>query len=82
MGHLLPFMFVNKHSNRQAYVSKKNFHQITAHIWSSGNAFVSGAASLRLKSWASQIGHSVANRPQCGTPLQYSFERSCAVRLQ
>ena len=57
-------MFVNKQSNRQAYVSKKNFHQISAHIWSSGNAFVSGAANLRFKSRASQIGHSVANKPQ------------------
>ena len=29
--------------------------------WSSGNAFVSGAGSLRFKSWAGQVGHSVAN---------------------
>ena len=29
--------------------------------WSSGNEFVSGAGSMRFKSRAGQIGHSVAN---------------------
>ena len=37
--------------------------------WSSGNAFVSGAGGLRFKSWAGQIGHSVAN----GSPLLEHF---------
>ena len=35
--------------------------QILAFCWSSGNAFVFGAGGLRFKSWAGQIGHSVAN---------------------
>ena len=44
--------------------------------WSSGNALVSGAVSLRFKSRAGQIGLSVAN----GSPLlQHFFERSCVV---
>ena len=40
--------------------------QILAFCWSSGNAFVFGAGGLRFKSWAGQIGHSVAN----GSPPQ------------
>ena len=47
--------------------------------WSSGNAFVSGAGDLRFKSWACQIGHSVANG---SLPLQHFFERSCVARAQ
>ena len=35
--------------------------QILAFCWSSSNAFVSGAESLRFKSRSGQIGHSVAN---------------------
>ena len=35
--------------------------QILAFCWSSSNAFVSGAGSLRFKSRSGQIGHSVAN---------------------
>ena len=43
------------------------------------NAFVSGAGGLRLKSRASQIGHSVAN----GSPrLRHFFKRSYVARAQ
>ena len=46
-------------------------------IWSSGNAFVSEAESLRFKSRAGQIGHSFAN----GLPPQrHVFERSYVTR--
>ena len=47
--------------------------------WSSGNAFVSGAGSLRFKSRASQIGHSGANG---SPPLRYFSEKSCVARAQ
>ena len=41
-----------------------------------GNAFVSETGGLRLKSWANQIGHSIAN----GSPPQRHFlERSCVA---
>ena len=47
--------------------------------WLSGNAFVSGAGCLRLKSPAGQIGHSVVK----GSPLLQHFEkRSCVARAQ
>ena len=47
--------------------------------WSSGNASLSGAGGLRLKSWAGQIRHSVANdSPQ----LRHLWERSCVARVQ
>ena len=42
--------------------------------WSSGNVIFSGMRGLRLKSWAGQIKHRVANG---SPPLQYFFERSC-----
>ena len=48
-----------------------NFVQTAS--WSNGHAFVSGSASLRFKSRAGQIGHSVANGSL------HFFERSCAV---
>ena len=52
---------------------------IFAANWSSGNAFVSGAGGLKIKSRANQIVHSVAN----GSPPQgYLFERSCVARAQ
>ena len=47
--------------------------------WSSGNAFVSGAVDLRLKSRADQIGHSFANG---SSPLRHFFKRSCVARAQ
>ena len=47
--------------------------------WSSGNAFVSGAGGLRLKSRAGQNGHTVANG---SPPLRYILERSCAAWAQ
>ena len=57
-------------------IVKKNNNKKTT-SWSSGNAFVSGAGSLRFKSRADQIGQSVAT----GSPsLQYFFERSCVAR--
>ena len=47
--------------------------------WSRGNAFISGAGSLRLKSRAGLIRHSVAN----GSPLlRHFFEWSCVARAQ
>ena len=42
--------------------------------WLSGNAFVIAAVGLRFKSWAGQIGYSVANSLLL---LKYFFERSC-----
>ena len=52
---------------------------ITNYLWSSGNAFVFGAAGQRFKSQASQIGHSVAN----GLLSQrHFFQRSGAARAQ
>ena len=47
--------------------------------WSSGNAFVSGTGSRRVKSRAGQIGHSVANG---SPPLRHFFERSCVAWAQ
>ena len=46
---------------------------------SRGNAFVSGAGGLRLKSRAGQIKHNAAHS---SLPLQHFFERSCAARAQ
>ena len=43
-------------------VSKYNFCGSAS--WSSGSKFVSGTEGLRFKSWADQIGHSVANGSQ------------------
>ena len=44
--------------------------------WSSGNAFVYGAGSLRFKSRPGQIGHSVVDGLP---PLQHFFKRSCVA---
>ena len=48
-------------------------------IYSSGNAFVSGAGGLRFKTQAGQIEHSVAND---SPSLQHFFEKSCVAREQ
>ena len=45
----------------------------------SDNAFVSRVGGLRFKSWAGQIGHSVANG---SPPQQHFFGRSCVARAQ
>ena len=47
--------------------------------WWSGNAFVSGAGSLRFKPQAGHIGHSVADG---SPPLRHFFERSWDARAQ
>ena len=47
--------------------------------WSSGNAFLSGGGCLRFKSWAGQIGHSVANG---SLQLRHFVEESCFARAQ
>ena len=57
----------------------KTFGIVWWSSWSSGNAFVSGAGGLRLKSWAGQIEHRVAN---CLPRLRLFFERSCVARGQ
>ena len=44
-----------------------------------GYVFVSGAGGLRFKSWAGQIGHSVANG---SLPLQHFFKRSLVGWVQ
>ena len=56
---------------------KNNLCIIQPASWSSGNAVASGAGSLRLKSRAGQIGHSVAN---VSPPLQLFFEWSCVAQ--
>ena len=45
-------------------------------IWSSGNAFVSGADGLRFNSRAGQIERSVAKG---SSPLRHPFKRSCVA---
>ena len=57
----------------QPSIGLKNFS-----VWSSNNAFVSGAGGLRIKSRAGQIGHSVAN----GSPPLQHFKKSCVARAQ
>ena len=47
--------------------------------WSSGNAIISGARGLRLKSWAGQIERSVAN---CSPLLRHFFKRNCVAQAQ
>ena len=47
--------------------------------WSSGNAFISGAGDLRIKSRVGQIRRRIANG---SPPLQHFFETSCAARAQ
>ena len=60
-------------------VSNCLYQQLEQASWASGNAFVSGAEDLGLKSRAGRIGHSVAN----GSPLlRHFFERSCVARAQ
>ena len=47
--------------------------------WLNGYAFVSEAGSLRFKSLAVQIVHSVANG---SSPLEHLFEKSSNARAQ
>ena len=44
--------------------------------WSSGNTFAYDTEGIKLKSWASQIGQSVAND---SPPLQHFFNGSCVA---
>ena len=47
--------------------------------WSGGNAFVLNAESLRFKSRAGQIAHSVTNGL---TPLRHFYKKSLVDRAQ
>ena len=47
----------------QRIISHVPYNLVMIERLSKGNACVSGAGGLRLKSWACRIGHSVANGP-------------------
>ena len=53
-----------------------NLRKFTA-SWLRGNALVYGAEGLRVKSYAGQTRHSVANG---SSPLQHFFKKTCAAR--
>ena len=56
--------------------SRDNLIIVKRLIWSSGNAFVSGANGLGFNSRAGQIECSVA---KSSSPLRHLFERSCVA---
>ena len=72
-------VFFNRFTTKGKNITTTNtlYNILLMASWSSGNAFASGAEGLRFKSWAGQIGHSVANG---SPPLQHFFERSCVAR--